>query len=293
MLGNQDLIIIAIGFDNISSIKSLSSDLGIVANTVKRHLKTLFNRKEVDIIDDDQIILTVHGVEYYNELVSEIMDHELTPEQHSVSKVCKIGSIFTMIPNSKTLIKILNSLHTDQKLDVIELIRLDNALKPGSYDNIFFDELMKKDDSINISTDERYKDLTMLGMKKGNEIPDEQPIKEILIMADLKRRSGKVWEGFEMFSDLLYSRKGLLPGYWIICLIGWLTCIKNIYDPEKSLELIDKYLNRVNRTEHKALLLYLKADILSDSGQNDEADVLFLKSLRMMRALNMNLSKAE
>ncbi len=96
-----------------------------------------------------------------------------------------------------------------------------------------------------------------------------------------------------MFLNLLHSRKGLLPGEWITCLIGWITCVKTVKNPEKSLEIIDIYLNKDLRPEHKALLYYLKADILSDLGINEEATGFYLKSLKMMRALEMNISKAE
>jgi tetratricopeptide (TPR) repeat protein len=293
MLKNIDLVLIAIGFGNEFDKAAISKIIDIKPVTMEKHLKTLEKSGFLERISNEYFILTEKGDVQYDKLMNIISDLDLIPDKHSVTRIIKMHSILSLIKDPKSLMKIIISINNNKELDIIELFRLNSALKPGSLEHMIMDELIEKGETVTISTDDQFKDLTMIGRKPGEIIEDILPVREVLIRADLRRRAGKPREALDMFLMLLHSRDGLLPGEWITCLIGWITCVKMVKDPEKALEIINEYLGRELRPEHKALLLYLKADILSDKEINNDATKCYFKSLKMMRALDMNISKAE
>ena len=292
MLKNRELILLAIGHGADFQMKTLQDVLGIKSKTMIRHAKYLEKSKMVFINIEKSYSLTSIGCESYERILDIISEYEIIPELHSFSRIYKLRTILPLIKNPISLVKILLSIDKKLELDIIDLLRIDSALK-DSMEGMILEEMSRFDNNIELSIDLQFRDLTMLGVKPDMKLKENIPVREALIIADQKRRNGKVWEALQMFIDLLHSRNGLLPGEWIVCLIGWISCIKIIKGPEKAKEMVDTYLSRIGRPEHRGLLYYLKADILSDMECNHESSEMYIKSLRIMRRYKMKISEAE
>ncbi|MEA3557861.1 MAG: tetratricopeptide repeat protein, partial [Candidatus Thermoplasmatota archaeon] len=223
----------------------------------------------------------------------EVSDYELMTEKHCVIKVCKLHTIIDCIKDSETLIQIVSSIRKKKALDVIELIQKKVALHPGSMESIMIDEVLSTGGECPVSTDDLFKALTMLGRKQEEFDLGTIDIRTTLITADLKRRKGKILEAMQLFFNLLNSRTGLEPGYWIVCLVGWITCINISEGSGSALTIIERYLSLIDNPAHRSLLYYIQADILSDIGENEKATERYYKSLRIMRVSNMPVTKAE
>ncbi len=293
MLKNRELILLAIGHGTDFQMKTLQDVLGLRPESIRRHTRYLEKSKMVIKTNENSYFLTSIGHESYERILDIISEYEILPDIHFTSRIYKLRSILPLIKNPISLVKIVKSINKKLELDVIDLLRIDSALKPDSIEGLLIEEIFRLDDIAELSTDLQFRDLTMLGIKPRMKIEENTPVKEILINADQKRRNGKAWEALQMFIDLLHSRNGLLPGERIVCLIGWITCIKIIKGPEKAKEMINTYLSRIDRPDHRGLLYYLKADILSDMECYQKSSELYIKSLKIIRRYKMKVSEAE
>jgi tetratricopeptide (TPR) repeat protein len=84
----------------------------------------------------------------------------------------------------------------------------------------------------------------------------------------------------------------LIPGHWIVAMIGWIRCL-NISSTETALEQIDRLLKQVVNPSHRAWLIFMKADILSDDRRYEEAITHYRHSLGIMKLKGMKVSMAE
>jgi hypothetical protein len=224
--------------------------------------------------------------------MEEISNYEIVPEKHGVSKVCKIGIILPPIKESDTLIRLIRAFWEKEQINVIELIQKEEVLRRGSFINQWIDEMLLKGGDTLVSEDVAFRDYSMLGMKPGRNCGSSSDTRTILALADLKKRQGKVQEAMDDLYCLL-NQKGLEPGYWIVCKVRWINCVNIITGHDHALEIIEKEITHTVNPGHKAWLIFLKADILSDMGTYERANEHFKHSIRIMTLKRMHISLAE
>jgi len=293
MRRTRDLMILALGWSDNQTRVTLSEILCKGERAVGNHLKELQRNKLVlKNIRSNHYVLTKIGYERFKELKEEISEYELTPERNGTTKVCKLKVIISKIRKPVTLVRLVKAFWNDEHVDILELFQREDAFNESSYFNRWMDEMLLSGGEHTLTEDKAFLDLSLLGIKPGQYNGWIDDVRSALINADLKRRQGNVTDALNDFQKILY-RKGLEPGYWIVCLIGLIYCVNLKNGSETALKMIEIELKQSTNNGHKAWLIYLKADILSDMGEYEKAKQFYDHSLRIMAILKMGVSMAE
>ncbi|MDG6223881.1 MAG: tetratricopeptide repeat protein [Candidatus Thermoplasmatota archaeon] len=295
----EEFILLAIGSFNLFGVnhppgsEALRYLLGIQTDTLNRHMKHL---RDMGMIEEQMnaFYFTAEGAHLHERLYTDMMDRDLIPEKNSTSGICQIRTIMPLIKDQKSYIEVAAAIRQNKCFDIIDYLNTKKALRPGSEERLKMDEILDQGVDAQIKVDDLYSGLSMLGIKpeQVHDTIDPSKVSDNLIIAEVKRRGSKIEEAFSLF-DGLRSEKSLTPGHWIVCLIGCMECLKAIKGPESALNEVVKLLKRVKDPFHKALLLYLQADILSDMRDHDKATRLYRTSEGMMKALNMQRTRTE
>ena len=123
------------GRDLPPDIKELATIIDVKEETLDRYIKHLINtnilKKNTDN-DQDSYVLTKEGIDLASRLFEELIETDLIPERHAVSKICKLRALGPQIKDIGSLIKIASSVRKNRTMDVIEMQYTMSALRSGS-----------------------------------------------------------------------------------------------------------------------------------------------------------------
>lgn len=302
-IGSNEIILFCIGYlrernREIPAINKshFSKAMNIQVETLN---KKLSNMRKKDILGKDRIsgicghIPTEKGKNLYQDLHDIIMKLDLDPDLHSVSNLCRLEDVLDYLNDPTNIAKVTYHVSRSKPLDVVDLIRLDRARRPGSRENEIIKELLRNQGKTVQSMNDLIEDLTLVGKKdsKLSEKLNFDSVPSAIITAEFRVRRGRDIEAKAIYESLLKNRAKLDPAYWIFCIVGLVKCSKTLDGQEKALELADRFLESVEDTANRAMLKKSKADILQDMKRYEEAEVMYNSIIRTLRGTDMPLLK--
>ncbi|MDG6224999.1 MAG: tetratricopeptide repeat protein [Candidatus Thermoplasmatota archaeon] len=298
-VGTNDLMIFSIGYlrgrqKEVMPInkKQFAEVLDVSGETINRNLATMRKVGMIVKVKKDGVLghaLAEKGRERYREIHSRMMDMDLKPDLHSVSNLCRLEDVIEYLRDPYHIVLLAYSVSRGKKLDVVDLIRLDRARRPGSKENEIINELLRTKGSVGQSMNELIEDLTLVGKKDpgiGDDL-DYDSVPNALITAEMRIRRGRDLDARRIYQTLLRNRAKLDPAYWIFCIIGLIRCTKVLEGQESALELADRFLETVEDPAYKAMLKKIKADILQDMKRFKESEETYNSIIKTLKRINM------
>lgn len=298
-IGSDELILFSIGYlrgrnKEIPAISKidLSRALELRVDTLNKKLSSMRKKEHLKKEKMEGVIghaLTEKGRELYQTLHDDFMKLDLKPDLHSVSNLCRLEDVLDYMKDPFNIITVTYHVSRAKTLDVVDIIRLDKARRPGSRENEIINELLRNRGKIDQSMNDLIEELTLIG-KKGPGIGETRRFDSVpsaIITAEMRSRRGRDIEAKAIYESLLKNRARLDPAYWIFCIVGLIKCSKVLESQEKAVELTDRFLETVDDPPSIAMLKKNKADILQDMGRFDEAEAIYQKIIRTLRGVDM------
>ncbi len=298
-IGSDEIILFCIGYlrernrEIPATNKShFSRALNIQVETLN---KKLSNMRKKDLLGKNRIsgicghIPTEKGKKLYQSLHDTVMKLDLDPDLHSVSNLCRLEDVLDYLNDPTNIAKVTYHVSRSKPLDVVDLIRLDRAKRPGSKENEIIKELLRNQGKTVQSMNDLIEDLTLVG-KKDSEISEKlnfDSVPSAIITAELRVRRGRDIEAKAIYESLLKNRAKLDPAYWIFCIVGLVKCSKTLDGQEEALELADRFLESIEDPATKAMLKKSKADILQDMKRYHDAEEIYNSIIRTLRGVDM------
>jgi tetratricopeptide (TPR) repeat protein len=217
------------------------------------------------------------------------MNLDLDPSLHSVSNLCRLEDVLDYMNDPFNIAMVTFHVSRSKPLDVVDIIRLDRARRPGSRENEIINELLRNRGKIDQSLNDLIEDLTLIGKKDPviNEKTSFESVPTAIITAELRVRRGRDYEAKSIYQSLLKNRARLDPAYWIFCIVGLIKCSKVIDGQDEALALANRFLESVTDPASRSMINKNKADILQDMGKYKEAEQLYNSIIRTLRGVDM------
>ncbi len=298
-IGSNEIILFCIGYlrgrnKEIPAINksNLSKALNLKLETLNKKLAAM---RRDDIFSKDKMegvcghILTERGRMLYRDLHDRILKMDLRPDLHSVSNLCRLEDVLDYMSDPYNIVTATYHVSRSKTLDIVDLIKLDKAKRPGSKENEIIQELLKTRGKIDQSVNDLIEELTLIGKKEPGvaENINFDSVPSAIITAEMRGRSGRDREAKAIYESLLNNRAKLDPAYWIFCIVGLIKCSKVLEGQEEAIVIADRFLVSIEDPASRAMVKKNKADILQDMERFEEAAELYNGVLRIMRGINM------
>jgi len=261
--------------------------IGISPGSLDRYLAQLTNSGYLEKNEGPKVVcghsLTGTGKERYEEVHDRMLDIFLTPEQHSVQVVCSFRSLLNYINDPLLILKIVSDTFHGKKMDIREILQHSNLLSPDSGFNTMINEILSiPEEGTSISVEELLRVLTNIGIRSDetrSRMYDPDRIRSLLAIAEFKRRSGDMEEAQFLYDQVLQLLPGLPPNIWIIAYTYRLKCMMGSGRHDEVMKLIEHSTPLVKNSVHRAMIIQIKADLLSLKGEYEESEKLYRSCL--------------
>ncbi|MFO8050468.1 MAG: tetratricopeptide repeat protein [Thermoplasmatota archaeon] len=277
--------------------RDIMDAIGMSPGSFDRYLAQLTDSGYLEKNDGPKVVcgysLTDIGKERYEKVYDRMLDIFLTPEQHSIHVVCPFKPLLKYLNDPLLILKIVSNTFQGKKMDIREFFQHSNLLRSGSGFNIMIDEILSiREEGMPISVEELLMVLTNMGIKPGetrSRMFDPDRIRSLLATAEFKRRSGNLEEAQFIYDQILQLMPGLSPKIWIIAYTYRLKCMMGLGRHDEVMKLIEHSTPLVKNSVHRAMIIQIKADLLSLKGEYEKSKELYRSCLGVYYAKELSI----
>jgi len=270
-----------------TSIDGVSGILGVKRRTVHRYVSDLARKGYLLRAKSRPVAvkMTSAGTRKCEEISEKCRGFRIVGEGYGLDRIMDMDYFFKHISSPNVLIPFLRKIREGAPFDIPEYLGLRSSSLPGSRFTSILNEMRSRDED----SDTNSLDLSSLKIHDEGDFDDVYDLDRIgrlLLECDRLRRQGKIDEALSIYESLLEKCSGLRTNEYLMVETGLIQSIRYKEGPREALERIDSSLNQALNSVHKGQLRRIKADILSDLGEFEEAERFYIKALGTFRSGN-------